>query len=281
MDGIFLVDKPTGVTSHDVVRHIKHKFQLKKVGHTGTLDPFASGLLIVCVGKATKMSNLLSSNDKSYTGTIVFGNHYDTYDTTGNIMKENAVLVNKDDVLEAMQSFIGGYDQEPPMHSAIKIDGQKLYKLAHQGKSIERPKRRVNIEKFELLSFRNNELDFEVHVSKGTYIRSLAVDLAQKLHTYGALSVLRRTTIGEYHIDHAHSLEDITLEDMITLEDFFSHYPKLVLNDYMINLVKNGVMLDERQTTVKHAFIVVDSLNNYIAYYEPTNDNTYKPLIIF
>ncbi len=281
MNGFFIVDKPIGMTSHDVVRHIKHTFNLKKVGHTGTLDPFASGLLIICVGKATKLSHLLSSKHKTYTGTIQLGKHYDSYDTTGKVLIEKDVLVTSSDVITAMSSFVGTYDQEPPMFSAIKIDGQKLYKLAHKGQSIERPKRRVHIAYFKLISFKDNEINFDVHVSKGTYIRSLAVDLASTLNTYGALSVLRRTSVGSYHIKDAKSLLDLKKEDLIALPDYFKHHPMITLNDYMIKLVKNGVILDERQTTMDEPFVVHNLDGQLIAYYEPIEDGRYKPVVIF
>lgn len=280
MNGFFLVDKPIGLTSHDVVRQIKRKFHLNKVGHTGTLDPFASGLLIVCVGKSTKLSHILTGQDKSYKGTLDLGKHYDSYDTTGQVINEKPYDVSDELLKTAMQSFVGGYDQEPPMHSAIKINGQKLYKLAHKGETIQRPKRPVMINQFNLISFENNHMTFDVNVSKGTYIRSLAVDLAHKLHTVGALSMLRRTSIGNYHIADAKPVEALETSDLITLNTYFKDLPVVVLNDYMIKLVKNGVMLDERQTKMNKPFVVNDELGNFIAYYEPVEDMTYKPVII-
>ncbi len=280
MDGFFLVDKPVGMTSHDVVKHIKREFHIPKVGHTGTLDPFASGLLIICIGKATKLSDLFMGKDKTYTGTIVLGKHYDSYDTTGNVLSEKPVDTTKMNVLSSMNTFIGGYEQEPPMHSAIKINGQKLYKLAHQGKSIDRPKRSVMINRFDLISFDGRDIVFEVNVSKGTYIRSLAVDLAHKLHTKGALSILRRLRIGMYQIKDAKPLDKLSLDDLIPINKFFESFKHIVLNDYMVHLVKNGVVLDERQTTINEPFVVKDEKNTFIAYYEPYGDNKYKPIII-
>ena len=280
MDGFFLIDKPVGVTSHDIVKRIKHIFQLNKVGHTGTLDPFASGLLIVCVGKATKLSTLLTAKDKTYTGLITLGKHYDTYDTTGKVLHEKVMEISDDKIMETAQTFVGSYLQEPPMYSAIKINGQKLYKLAYQGKAIERPKRQVDIYDFKITNIKNHDLSFSTHVSKGTYIRSLAVDFAGALGTYGALSALRRTSIGNYKIENAKLLEALTNDDLICLEHFFADYPQIMLNDYMIKLVKNGIILDERQTTIDTSFIVIDEKKQMIAFYEPINDHQYKPIII-
>lgn len=280
MDGFFLVDKPVGMTSHDVVRQVKHKFKLNKVGHTGTLDPFASGLLIICVGKATKISHLLTAHDKSYIGTIQFGKHYDSYDTTGKVLEEKNVSINKEQVIKHMKTFVGSYDQEPPMHSAIKIDGQKLYHLARQGKSIERPKRQVDIHEFELTDYQQSHISFYCHVSKGTYIRSLAVDLAKSLNTLGALSMLRRTSIGHYHIEQAKTLDNLSTDDLMTLEMFFKDHQVITLNDYMIRLVQNGVTLDERQITTDEAFVVHDEQGHLVAYYEPIGNHKYKPVLI-
>ncbi len=280
MDGFFLIDKPIGLTSHDIVKRIKQMFHLNKVGHTGTLDPFASGLLIVCVGKATKLSNLLAAKQKSYTGVITLGKHFDTYDITGKVLMEKPVHSSKKDIIEAAKSFIGGYEQEPPMHSAIKINGQKLYKLAHQGKAIERPKRYVEIYDFEVLDINDTHISFTTTVSKGTYIRSLAVDIANHLDTCGALSVLRRTRIGDYHDSDAKSIDQLTADDLINLDTFFHQYPKIALNDYMIELVKNGIILDERQTSMDVPFVVVDENNRFIAFYEPINNHQYKPIVI-
>ncbi len=281
MDGFLLIDKPIGMTSHDVVFKVKKKFKLKKVGHTGTLDPFASGLLILCLGKATKLADLFSNLDKSYEGTINFNKHYDTYDTTGHIVEEKEFVLDEKDIYDTAKSMVKAYDQLPPMYSAIKIDGKKLYDLARQGIDIERPKRHVEIFKFDILNFKDNKSDFITHVSKGTYIRSLAVDFADKLNTFAALSRLRRLSVGSYHVNSAKTLEDVTIEDVMTLDSFFSSYKTLELSEYLIHLVKNGVYLDQRQTTTDEPFVVVDKLQNKIAYYEPTENGKYKPILIF
>ena len=282
MDGFLFIDKPVGLTSHDVVSRIKRKFKLDKVGHTGTLDPFASGLLILCLGKATKLAYLFSDLDKSYEGTIVFGKHYDTFDTTGKILKHHEIPLHEADIKDKMKTFIGGYEQVPPMYSALKIDGQKLYDLARKGEEIERETRRVEINRFEMTSpFENHACRFIADVSKGTYIRSLAVDLATKLGSLAALSQLRRLSVGKYHINDAQTIESVSLDHILKLEDFFLETPSIELNDYMIKLVKNGVYLDDRQIKTDSPFIVKDQSQNMIAYYTPCDGYIYRPVVIF
>lgn len=282
MNGFLLVNKPVGMTSHDVVSCLKRKFDIKKIGHTGTLDPFASGLLILCIGKATKLADLFQNMDKTYEGTIIFNHHYDTYDHTGKILESKDQLINEDILKEQIHQMIGTYDQLPPMYAAIKVNGKKLYELARKGITIKRDTRKVSIYDFKMLSpLDDNAFDFYIEVSKGTYIRSVAVDLAEKLGTFGALSRLIRTSIGQYSLKDAHDLEKIEIHDLILLETYFSNYPKITLNPYMIKLVKNGIYLDERQTTMDCDFIVYDEDDQMIAFYQRIKTNTYKPSLIF
>jgi tRNA pseudouridine55 synthase len=282
MNGFLLVNKPIGMTSHDVVSYLKRKFDIKKIGHTGTLDPFASGLLILCLGKATKLADLFQNKDKTYEGTIIFNHHYDTYDHTGTILESKNQEIDEANLKKYIHQMIGAYDQLPPMYAAIKVQGKKLYELARQGITIKRDKRAVKIYDFKMLSpLVDNAFDFYIEVSKGTYIRSVAVDLAEKLNTFGALSRLVRTSIGTYSLKNAHDLEKIEIHDLISLETYFANYPKLILNAYMIKLVKNGIYLDQRQTTMDCDFIVYDEDDHMIAYYQRTEKNTYKPALIF
>jgi tRNA pseudouridine55 synthase len=282
MDGFFLIDKETGMTSHDVIAKLRKKLQIDKMGHTGTLDPLASGLLIVCSGKATKLAYLFENHDKVYQGVIQFGAHYDTYDTTGRVMKTSQEMLNNDGVKQKIHDFPKTYQQTPPMYSAIKQDGRKLYELARKGVDIERKTREVIIHSFCPISeLIDQSIAFEAHVSKGTYIRSLVVDLADNLNTYGALSQLRRMAIGSYHVNQAKKVYEVESQDLIPLASFFADFPQIVLNDYMVRLVKNGVYLDERQTDISTPFIVTDVMGNYIAYYEQTEDHRYKPMFIF
>ena len=282
MDGFLLVNKPIGLTSHDVVYRIKKKLHLDKIGHTGTLDPFASGLLILCVGKATKLAYMFSNLDKAYEGTVIFGNHYDTYDHTGKIVYSNTPNFTQKDLENALLKMVGTYNQVPPMYSALKVDGKKLYELARDGIEIERETREVTIDVFQMTSpLVNQQFSFYIHVSKGTYIRSIAVDLAEKLNTFGALSALKRVSVGKYSITHAKNIEDIEINDIISLDKYFLDTPSIVLNEYLIKLVKNGVYLDHRQIETDQAFIVKNEALENIAYYEVVSQNQYKPVIIF
>jgi tRNA pseudouridine55 synthase len=282
VNGFIYIDKPVGMTSHDVVALVKKRLKLDKVGHTGTLDPFASGLMILCVGKATKLAYLFSNCDKSYTGTIQFGTHYDTYDTTGKVLETCDHIIEFEHINRSVKMMHGTYMQLPPMHSAIKKDGKKLYELARKGITIDREKREVDIKSFELTTpLINQSIDFKVTVSKGTYIRSLAVDLAELCHHKAALSALRRVSVCHVDIHMSHLLSEISPKDIISLTDYFKDYPKIMLNPYMIRLVQNGVYLDERQTTMNQPFIVVDEKENLIAYYEVLKENVYKPIVIF
>jgi len=270
MDGIFLVDKPSGLTSHDVVFKIKKQFKLNKVGHTGTLDPFATGLLMILVGKATKLAFLFDALDKRYTGQIILGKAYDTDDVTGKVIDELPVDYTKDMLAHAISTFKPNYMQMPPNYSAIKQDGIKAYDAARMGKALTLRPRYVEIYTFDYQAH-TETIDFDTHVSKGTYIRSVARDIGQQLNTYGALQTLRRIAIGPYKIDDAKPLSDITSNDFIDHRLLFQNIQTLKLNDYLIKLVKNGVKLDERQITTDKPFVVVDKHDEMIAYYEPVH----------
>lgn len=279
MDGIFLVDKPSGLTSHDVVFKIKKQFKLNKVGHTGTLDPFATGLLIILVGKATKLAFLFDELDKQYSGQITLGQAYDTDDVTGRVIDQRSVDFTKSMLEEVVQSMQPNYMQTPPNYSAIKKDGIKAYDAARMGQALQLSPRLVEIYAFNY-EINHTIIDFNTHVSKGTYIRSIARDIGLKLNTYGALKTLRRTAIGNYAIEHAKALTQLSENDLIDHRLLFKNIPKLKLNDYLIKLVKNGVKLDERQITTDKPFVVVDQHDQMIAYYVPDN-NAYKVKYFF
>lgn len=278
MNGILLINKPKGLTSHDVVFKVKKKLNLSKVGHTGTLDPFATGLLILMIGKSTKLAFLFDELDKSYEGHLIFGKEYDTNDHTGEVILQNEPKFTLNELKNKMFSFMPGYQQLPPMYSAIKVGGIKAYEAARNGKVLELKPRDIKVYNFELIN--DETYQFKAEVSKGTYIRSLARDLGYKLNTYGALSSLNRTSIGKYLLKDAKTIEDITIDDLITDETLFEGVRTIVLNDYMIKLVKNGVYLDERQTTEKTPFIVCNKDGEKIAYYELIEDK-FRPFYVF
>lgn len=207
-EGVLLVDKPQGITSHDVVDRVRRIYQLKQVGHAGTLDPMATGLMIVLVGRATKISQFLMSLDKVYTGTITLGVETDSYDADGEVLEEKPLPdLREEGLMMSMASFVGDQYQEPPMFSAKKIKGVPLYKMARKGKTVEREPRFIRISKFEMLRFALPEVDFELACTKGTYVRSVAHDLGVKLGCGAHLSALRRTKIERFSIDQAHTLD--------------------------------------------------------------------------
>ncbi|MBS2993764.1 MULTISPECIES: tRNA pseudouridine(55) synthase TruB [16SrI (Aster yellows group)] len=283
MNGFFLVNKPEKMTSHDVVFQIKKKFHFDKVGHTGTLDPLASGLLIICVGKATKLAFLFDKLPKTYQGTFLFNKHYDTLDVTGKLLDTKNTPLTDCTIQKSFASFHQKkYLQIPPMFSAVKIKGKKMYRLARKNQVVDIPPREVFIHNFEKTSLLcRDQVDFLAHVSKGTYIRSLARDLALQLNTYGALLRLQRTAIGTHLLQNAKTIENLELNDLILDSTFFAAYDELILNDYLIKLVKNGTHLDQRQITTKKPFIVKDSNKNFVAYYDTLDENKYYPRYFF
>ena len=238
MDGILIVDKPINKTSFDIIRDVRKEYNTKKVGHIGTLDPLASGVLPVLIGNATKLSNYLMEHDKEYVSTLKLGFKTDTADLEGNIIETDSVINNIYEnsnqlIINVLKSFIGESEQIPPMYSAIKVDGKKLYELAREGKTVERKPRKIVIHSIELLNCNTieNEITFKVTCSKGTYIRTLCEDIATKLGTCGYMKSLRRTRVGNFRIDDANKF--------IKLENIFPKIPKVQIQDY--DKLKNGM----------------------------------------
>jgi len=209
-EGVLLVDKPQGLTSHDVVDRIRRLYQTRRVGHAGTLDPMATGLLIVLVGKATKASQFLMSQDKEYLGEATLGVVTDTQDAEGETLETNPVPeLTEAQVRAALASMLGEQSQVPPMHSAKKVGGQKLYDLARKGIEVAREPRAIRIDEFELLSWQSPKINFRVRCTKGTYVRTLAYDLGRKLGPGAHLSMLRRTRSGRLDLTRGHTLPQL------------------------------------------------------------------------
>ena len=210
-EGLILnVYKPAGMTSFDVVRQVRRRLKVKKVGHGGTLDPIAEGVLLIMAGNATKRANELSSLDKTYAAGILLGRKTDTYDTTGVVLAESDTdNIEYEDIERELQNFIGEIEQVPPMFSAIKIDGKRLYKLARRGIQVERKPRKITIYDIRLKSWMNPSMLIVVHCSKGTYIRSLAEDIGDRLGCGGCMESLVRTRIGDYRVEDSIRLEDM------------------------------------------------------------------------
>jgi tRNA pseudouridine55 synthase len=209
LDGALLIDKPAGPTSHDVVGEIRHRFGIKKVGHAGTLDPNATGLLIILLGRGTKLSEKLMSSDKVYEGTIKFGEETDSYDSDGELVASLPVMpMTVDELNEAADSFVGDIMQEPPMVSAVKQGGVPLYKLARKGIEVERKSRLIHVYTYRFSKYEEPIGTFRVACTKGTYVRSLAHDLGQKLGCGAHLKTLRRVTSGRFDVEDSVQFED-------------------------------------------------------------------------
>lgn len=210
IDGIFIIDKPPGMTSHDVVSRVRRIIRQKRVGHAGTLDPMATGVLPVVVGRATRLVEYLAEADKAYRASVLLGASSDTYDREGVITTTlDAVMPSSAEVERALEGFRGEIEQIPPMHSALKVGGQKLYDLARQGIEVERQARRINITRLDLEAYMPPHLQLFVECSKGTYIRSLAYDLGSKLGTGALLEGLVRTRVGGFTLEDATTLEGL------------------------------------------------------------------------
>lgn len=210
LEGVLLVDKPTDHTSHDVVARLRGKLRMKRIGHAGTLDPMATGLLVILVGKATRISQYLTSVDKEYAGTIELGKVTNTQDAEGEVLETRPVpTLSAEQIQAALKSFIGDQYQLPPMFSAIKIDGVPLYKRAREGEEVEREPRFIRVMSYELTRWASPELDFVVRCTKGTYVRTLAHDLGQRLGCGAHLKALRRLSSGNLSVTRALTLDQI------------------------------------------------------------------------
>ena len=271
-NGVLLIDKPAGFTSRDIVNQVGKIFHTKKIGHTGTLDPMATGVLILCIGSYTKLVDNLTSKNKEYIAVMQLGLLTDTLDTTGRTLKEENVNLDEDKIYAAFKNFPREYNQEVPSYSAVKINGKKLYEYAREGISIHLPKRMVSIYSLEILSIDNNEITFKTCVSKGTYIRSLIRDLGTSLKTYASMRSLRRVSQGAFAIDKCLKISDITENtSLLTLDDLFS-YPHFSLNDTEYQKVLNGNKLSLNSESL---YLLLTYQNKTIALYIKDGD-TYR-----
>lgn len=245
MNGIIIVNKPVGYTSRDIVNIISKKLQTKKVGHTGTLDPIASGVLVICVGRYTKLVDLLTSLDKEYIAEIKLGIKTDTLDITGKVLETKEIKkIKEEEIIKVLKSMIGKYNMEVPLYSAIKVNGKKLYEYARNNIDIKPPVKEVEIYSLDLLDYKDNTIKFLTHVSKGTYIRSLIRDICEKLNTIGSMSSLVRIKQGNFKIEDANTLEEIktnkfkiyTVKEILNMKEY-------ILTQEEYSKVKNGCPL--------------------------------------
>lgn len=283
MDGFVFVDKPKGLTSQDVCLRLKRKFN-SKCGHNGTLDPNTTGVLVVAVGKACKLLKLINEHDKEYEAKIVFGYDSTTLDVDGEITKNIEMNINLDELKNALSTLALRDEQVPPMTSAIKVNGRKLYEYQRKGIEVEVKPRKTKIHSYKLLSDLkmvdgHYEIDILLDVAKGFYVRSFARDLGNLLGGCAILKELRRTKAGEFNINECKMLDKITEDDLKSIKDVFN-FKSVEVDDYIAKLVKNGVVLDQRQTNLNEVFFVTNNCD-IIAIYEPVGENKYKPIIIF
>ncbi len=306
MDGLILVNKPKGITSHDIVTRIRGILATKKVGHFGTLDPLATGLLLVAVGKATRLFPFYLHSAKTYSGRIRLGIATDTYDSEGKpLSQETKKLPDKKLLLQHMSVFQGELDQIPPPYSAKKYKGEALYKRVRKQKEYELKSNKVTIHYFKLKNYSPPHLTFEVKCSSGTYIRSIAHDLGQKMGCGAHLVQLERTEIGEYNLDKSHNTENI--ETMYSLgqvekflhplEDLLPELPKIIVNESTARLVRSGSLFCPDSKPVSFApdervkshhkkrpdtFRIFDSHGRLLAYAtKKAENNTMHPFLVF
>lgn len=260
--GIVIIHKEKGFTSHDVVAKLRGICGQKKIGHTGTLDPEATGVLPVCLGSGTRLCDMLTDQDKEYVAELMLGVETDTQDMTGTVLARHPVTVSQDQVREAVLSFQGSYQQVPPMYSALKVNGKKLYELAREGKEIERQAREVQIKEIEILQMQLPVVKIRVVCSKGTYIRTLCADIGRKLGCGGAMESLVRTRVGKFSLKEAFTLGQMQelkdqgrLSEAVALvESVFESCPVLHVRKDLEKLLDNGNPLTVEQTAEKERY---------------------------
>ena len=251
VDGILLLDKPLGVTSNTALQTVKRLFKASKAGHTGNLDPLATGLLPICFGEATKISSFLLDSDKRYIGTCKLGVRTSTADAEGEILETRPVgAISEQQIREVLESFCGQIEQIPPMHSAVKVNGTPLYKLAREGKEIERKPRRVTIHEINVLRLEGDELEIDLRCSKGTYVRTLAEDIGEALGCGAHLSALRRTASGPFQLEHAVTMPELehlaesgfeALDELLVpMEEALSDWPMVSMSENTAYYLQQG-----------------------------------------
>lgn len=271
INGVINVYKEKGYTSHDVVARLRGILKQKKIGHTGTLDPEAEGVLPVCLGNGTKLCDMLTDKRKEYIAEFLFGVSTDTQDMTGTVLSKKEVDITEKEAEEAILSFLGEYDQIPPMYSACKVNGKRLYELAREGKEVERKSRRVMIYELEILSMNLPEVKIRVLCSKGTYIRTLCHDIGEKLGCGGAMKTLLRTRVERFSLAEAKKLSEIEAlaksgsicTAVTSVEEMFSQLPAIKVKDTFKGAVQNGNPLFLRQIVGKTGWMDEEQVRVY------------------
>lgn len=288
MDGIIVINKEKDFTSRDMVNMVGKILGTKKIGHTGTLDPMATGVLVMCIGKCTCLVDVITSDYKEYVAGIRLGILTDTLDTTGNILDTCSVSYSRDEIINVLSSMIGQYYQEVPKYSAVKVNGRKLYEYARAGIDIELPKRLVEIKSIELvgnIDCHDGFIDFTIKcvVSKGTYIRSLIRDIASKLGCFGVMSSLVRTRQGEFSIDEAYSISDIEKGNykLIDLKTFFKNFYTVKVDDGLKKDILNGKILDNKYDSSEVLFVDKNDLVLALYHVYDKDNSKIKPFKMF
>ena len=270
-NGILVINKEKGYTSRDVVNVISKLFETKKVGHNGTLDPLATGVLVVCLNKYTKLNELLASNEKEYIAEVTLGIKTDTLDIDGAVLEKKETYVDKNDLKKTLQKFVGTYEQEVPIYSAVKVNGRKLYEYARSKEEVILPKKKVMIKKIELLDFKNDKFTFKCLVSKGTYIRSLIRDILDDLGVIGTMSNLTRTRQGMFDISKAYSLDDIRKGNyqLLLVKDVLD-IDKATVSDELKFKILNG---NKIKGNYADRVLFLDEKGKELAIYKKDNDD--------
>lgn len=282
MNGIIVIDKPKDYTSRDIVNIVSKKLNTKKVGHTGTLDPLATGVLVLPIGRALKVSELLTSNTKEYIAEVILGYETDMLDITGTEIKRNIPHVTKEELLKVLKSYIGKYNQEVPLYSAVKVGGRKLYEYARSGIPVTPPSKEVEVYTLELISDLKHikgavEFTIRCEVSKGTYIRSLIRDIAYSLNTYGTMKSLIRTRQGIFTLENAYTLKDIEENNykLLSIKECLPNIKTTIIEEPLLTKVKNGMVLDK--FFKENMSLLLDKEGKEIAIYIASGDNKVKP----
>lgn len=270
-NGILVINKDKGYTSRDVVNVISKLFGTKKVGHNGTLDPLATGVLVICLNRYTKLNELLSSNEKEYIAEVTLGIKTDTLDIEGTVLEKKETYISKDDLEKTLQKFVGDYEQEVPIYSAVKVNGRKLYEYARNGEEVVLPKKKVTIKKIELLDFKDDKFTFKCLVSKGTYIRSLIRDILNDLDVIGTMSNLTRTRQGIFDIENSYSLEDVRNGNykLLLVKDILD-IDKITVSDELKFKILNG---NKVKGNYSDKVLFLDEDGKELAIYKKDNDD--------
>ena len=277
--GIIVINKPKDLTSRDVVNIISKNLNIKKVGHNGTLDPLATGVLVICFGKYTKLNDLLTSHEKEYIAEVTLGLETDTLDITGKILNKNTPHITKEEIIKALKNFEKTYNQEVPKYSAVKVSGKKLYEYAREGKEVILPKKEVTIYQNELLSFTENKFTFKTKVSKGTYIRSLIRDILASLNETGTMSNLKRTKQGIFKLEDSYTLDDIKQGNfkVLKVKDILN-IPKIIAEDNLKKQIINGAKI---KGTYPNEVLFLDKEGNELAIYEKNDEHLKLKIMLY